>query len=131
MCEMMVRWTCLHFGPSGNHGNSCWVGSFPSFSTGLNRQGRPDFSALVSEIGSLALILCFLVARGSVCPAFHCENHLEVFVLKKRKVPTPLSQTPREGPGCWGMSQNPIVYSPPAGRCGKEGPGVCIFCFPT
>lgn len=68
-----------------NHGNSCWVSSFPSFSTGLNRHQRPDVSALVPAIGSLAVILCFLVARGSVCPAFHCENHLEVFVLKNAK----------------------------------------------
>lgn len=46
----------------GQRGNICWVGSVPSVSTGISRHWKPGFSALVSEIYSLALILCFLMA---------------------------------------------------------------------
>lgn len=55
-----------------------WVASLPS---PLKSAGIGGLT-LLPEIYSLALILCFSVAKCSVCPTFHHENHLEVFVLK-------------------------------------------------
>ena len=52
--------------------------------TGVSRCQKPNFSPSVSDVCHLASVLCFLVARGSICPTFHHESHLEAFVKKPK-----------------------------------------------
>ena len=95
--------------------------------TGVSRCQKPNFSPSVSDVCHLASVLCFLVARGSVCPTFHHESHLEAFV-KKPKILDPAESNSQGRLWLLGGNQSAVcvcVCSMSAERW-KEGPGVCL-----